>query len=322
MSANHLSNLALRGAPSAIAQNAKNSAKNSADYTLHVRQAITVLHEAAALGDVTQASSLGSEDVVITNLINQLQLHIPVFVLDTGALHTETLALLERTQATSRTPINVYRPERVAVMQFVRSHGQKAIYDSVELRKNCCDIRKMEPLGRALAGKRGWITGLRREQSNTRAEVPLTEAAAPDGSSIAKFNPLANWTWGDIWHYIAEHAVDYNPLHDQFYPSIGCAPCTRAVTLGEDFRSGRWWWENDDARECGLHVKPHSDAPASLAAHRADRASEVPAQAHAAEGGARGAPAPGRSQNEDLKEWGLHVKRATTPNEQQQKAPA
>lgn len=252
MSVDLTSNLALRGAPSAIAQNAN----PSADYTLHVREAITALHEAAALGDVTQASSLGAEDVVITHLINQLQLHIPVFVLDTGALHTETLALLERTQATSRTPITVYRPRQDAVLQFVRSHGQKAMYDSVELRKNCCDIRKMEPLARALVGKRGWVTGLRREQSNTRAEVPLTEAASADGTRIAKFNPLANWTWGDVWHYIAEHGVAYNPLHDQFYPSIGCAPCTRAVTLGEDFRSGRWWWEAEAAKECGLHVKP------------------------------------------------------------------
>ena len=251
-----VSSLALRTAPSATARNAR----ASVDYTLHVREAITVLHQAAALGDVTQASSLGAEDVVITHLINQLQLDIPVFVLETGALHTETLALLERTQAHSRAPIAVFRPKHESVIQFVRTHGQRAMYDSIDLRKDCCGIRKMEPLGRALADKRGWITGLRREQSSARAEVPLSEAssAAPPGSApgagIAKFNPLANWTWGDVWHYIAEHSVDYNPLHDQFYPSIGCAPCTRAVTMGEDFRSGRWWWEGTDLKECGLHV--------------------------------------------------------------------
>ncbi len=125
------------------------------------------------------------------------------------------------------------------------------MYKSVELRKACCHIRKVEPLERALAGQRAWITGLRREQSNARAEVPLVDASA----ERIKFNPLADWTWGDVWHYIAAHEVDYNPLHDQFYPSIGCAPCTRAISLGEDFRAGRWWWENSDAKECGLHVK-------------------------------------------------------------------
>ncbi len=262
------SSLELRGAPSATALNAR----ASVDYISHVREAITALHQAAALGEVTQASSLGAEDVVITHLINQLQLDIPVFVLETGALHTETLALLERTQAHSRAPIAVFRPRHESVIQFVRTHGQRAMYDSVDLRKDCCGIRKMEPLGRALSGKRGWITGLRREQSNARAEVHLSEApssvapgSAP-GAGIAKFNPLANWTWGDVWHYIAEHSVDYNPLHDRFYPSIGCAPCTRAVTMGEDFRSGRWWWEETDLKECGLHVKPAAETQAAIGA--------------------------------------------------------
>ena len=140
-----------------------------------------------------------------------------------------------------------------------------SFYDSIEKRKLCCQVRKMEPLGRALKGQRAWITGLRQEQSTARAEVPLQDdsevaKASENGSTnaavgLTKFNPLAQWTWGDVWHYIAENQVDYNPLHDRFFPSIGCAPCTRAISLGEEFRAGRWWWEDETAKECGLHVK-------------------------------------------------------------------
>jgi phosphoadenosine phosphosulfate reductase len=178
-----------------------------------------------------------------------------VFVLETGALHTETLALLERTEAHSRAPITVYHPVRESVIQFVRDKGQDAIYQSIELRKACCGIRKMEPLARALTGQRAWITGLRQEQSAARAEVPLQDDSEVPSKGLSKFNPLAQWTWGDVWHYIATNNVDYNPLHDQFFPSIGCAPCTRAISLGEEFRAGRWWWEDEAAKECGLHVK-------------------------------------------------------------------
>jgi phosphoadenosine phosphosulfate reductase len=183
---------------------------------------------AAEFLPATQASSLGAEDVVITHLINSLQLDIPVFVLETGALHTETLALLERTEATSRAPIHVYRPVHESVIQFVQ-------------------------------GQRAWITGLRQEQSTARADVPLQDDSEVATKNLSKFNPLAKWTWGDVWHYIATHHVDYNPLHDQFFPSVGCAPCTRAISLGEEFRAGRWWWESSDLKECGLHVKPHSE---------------------------------------------------------------
>ena len=214
---------------------------------------------------VTQASSLGAEDVVITHLINSLQLHIPVFVLETGALHHETLALLERIQANSLSDIHVYRPGQSSVLHFIRKEGQDAIFKSMEQRKACCHIRKMEPLSRALKGQRAWITGLRKEQSQARADVPLIdtseEAKGTDANNsspsrgLVKFNPLANWTWGDVWHYIAINQVDYNPLHDAFFPSIGCAPCTRAISLGEDFRAGRWWWEEETAKECGLHAK-------------------------------------------------------------------
>jgi phosphoadenosine phosphosulfate reductase len=214
---------------------------------------------------VTQASSLGAEDVVITHLINSLQLRIPVFVLETGALHHETLALLERTQAHSQTDIYIYRPEHTSLMRFIREEGQDAIFKSMDQRKTCCHIRKMEPLSRALKGQRAWITGLRKEQSQARADVPLIdtseEAKGNEANNkspsrgLVKFNPLANWIWGDVWHYIAINQVDYNPLHDAFFSSIGCAPCTRAISLGEDFRAGRWWWEEETAKECGLHVK-------------------------------------------------------------------
>jgi phosphoadenosine phosphosulfate reductase len=231
-------------------------ARASKDFEAKLAETQALLVRAAAeFSPVTQASSLGAEDVVITHLINSLALDIPVFVLDTGMLHEETLQLLARTQADSRAPVTVYRPVNASVVHFVGREGKDAMYKSVELRKACCHIRKVEPLERALAGKRAWITGLRREQSNSRAEVPLLDQSDEAKTGRAKFNPLANWTWGDVWHYIKLHEVDYNPLHDAFYPSIGCAPCTRAISLGEDFRAGRWWWEDEAAKECGLHVK-------------------------------------------------------------------
>jgi phosphoadenosine phosphosulfate reductase len=230
-------------------------AQPSADFAAKLAQTQQWLEKAARdFSPLKQASSLGAEDVVITDLINRLQLPIPVFVLDTGALHAETLALLERLQALSPTPVEVFQPQRSAVLNFVRHPGQAAIYSSQADRKACCHIRKLEPLGRALSGLRAWITGLRREQSNTRAEVQAVQADTQNGVALTKINPLVEWTWGDVWHYIASHGVDYNPLHDQFFPSIGCAPCTRAISLGEDFRAGRWWWENASAKECGLHA--------------------------------------------------------------------
>jgi phosphoadenosine phosphosulfate reductase len=152
--------------------------------------------------------------------------------------------------------VEVHRPVQEQVVQFVAREGQDAMYRSIALRKACCGIRKLEPLERALAGQKAWITGLRREQSAARAEVPFIDTA----EARAKINPLADWTWGDVWHYIQAHGVDYNPLHDRFFPSIGCAPCTRAISLGEDFRAGRWWWEEEQARECGLHVKEEKKA--------------------------------------------------------------
>jgi phosphoadenosine phosphosulfate reductase len=236
------------------------NARPSGEYVIKLAEAKAVLAQAAAqyaaaepgeAAKVTQASSLGAEDVVISHMINSLKLDIGIFVLETGALHKETLALLETFKASSRAPVTVYQPVNESVVQFVAREGKDAMYKSIELRKSCCGIRKMEPLERALKGKDAWITGLRREQSGARAEVPLVDSS----EKRTKINPLANWTWGDVWHYIRENKVNYNPLHDAFYPSIGCEPCTRAISLGEDFRSGRWWWEDEAAKECGLHVK-------------------------------------------------------------------
>ncbi len=239
-------------------------AKPSADYSAKLKQTQALLQQIAAdyVGPagaqplVSQASSLGAEDMVITDLINSLLLDIGIFVLETGQLHPETLTLLAQTQANSRAPVTVFKPIHEAVLRFVAKEGKDAMYQSLALRKTCCQIRKMEPLERALQGKKAWITGLRREQSGERSEVPLVDETDP---CRIKFNPLANWTWGDVWHYISNNKVSYNPLHDQFFPSIGCAPCTRAISLGEDFRSGRWWWEaaleGGAAKECGLHVK-------------------------------------------------------------------
>jgi phosphoadenosine phosphosulfate reductase len=231
-------------------------ARASADFDAKLAATRALLQRVATeFAPITQASSLGVEDVVITHLINSLELDIPVFVLETGMLHPQTLALLERTQATSRAPVTVYKPVNESVIQFVAREGKDAMYRSIDLRKACCHIRKVEPLERALAGKRGWITGLRREQSNARAAVPDIDTSDEAATGRVKVNPLADWTWGDVWHYVKLHQVDYNPLHDEFYPSIGCAPCTRAISLGEDFRAGRWWWEDEAAKECGLHVK-------------------------------------------------------------------
>lgn len=240
-------------------------ARRSPTFEAKLHETVVTLLKAAATGPVKQASSLGAEDMVITDLINRHRLPIAIFVLDTGALHAQTLALLDRVQtrqaACTHAPLTVYRPVQESVVQFVAREGRDAMYRSVELRKACCGIRKLEPLTRALDGQHAWVTGLRREQSGDRSDVHLIDRSEQQSKSLTKYNPLANWTWGDVWHYIATYQVDYNPLHDQFFPSIGCAPCTRAIALGEDFRAGRWWWESHDAKECGLHVKPQAASP-------------------------------------------------------------
>ena len=231
-----------------------------------------VAHAAAALqaaasehpGRIVQATSLGAEDMVITDLVARHHIPIAIATLDTRMLHAQTLALVGTIRTRYALTVEVYRPKHDAVLHFVRNHGERAMFESIELRKGCCAIRKLEPLSRMLDGRGAWVTGLRREQSGSRASVPFSEA---DERGRTKFNPLADWSWNDVWHYIAENDVPYNALHDAFYPSIGCAPCTRAIPVGEDFRSGRWWWENQDAKECGLHVK--AAAPTSSLASRA-----------------------------------------------------
>ncbi len=198
------------------------------------------------------ASSLAAEDMVLTDLILRKKLNITIFSLETGRLHAETLGMLDKVKETYGTEIKLYKPDAAAVENYVSQHGKNAFYDSVELRKECCRIRKVEPLKRALTGNKAWITGQRRAQSATRTELAIQEDDATHG--LQKFNPLADWSEDDVWHYLRSNNVPYNPLHDKGYPSIGCEPCTRAIQPGEDVRAGRWWWENPDSKECGLHV--------------------------------------------------------------------
>ena len=227
----------------------------SEQYEARVQNTLTQLKESVLnLSPIKQASSLGPEDIVITHLLETLGVEVPVFVLETGALNHETLALLERLQAHTKLPLEIYRPKAEQVIEFVKTKGQKAIYNSIDDRKECCHIRKLEPLSRALKGQRAWITGLRREQSSARAQVSFIDDSELSSKGYSKVNPLVDWTWGDVWHYIHLNQLDYNPLHDDFFPSIGCAPCTRAISMGEEFRAGRWWWEDESAKECGLHV--------------------------------------------------------------------
>lgn len=287
-------------------------AKPSADFAEKLAHSLAVLKEAAAaFNPLTQASSLGVEDMVVTHLMQEASIEASIFVLDTGMLHAETVELIDRLEARYAVKVDVFRPDDVAATAFVQANGYDAMYKSIDLRKQCCHIRKMEPLERALAGKKGWITGLRREQSNARAEVhDIEQQVQSNGQNIlrAKVNPLAAWTLGDVWHYVSVNSIPYNPLHDQFFPSIGCAPCTRAVTLGEDFRSGRWWWESENAKECGLHVEPHSnDAPASSLLQSERGSVAASAQAHVGATDVKDPTGSGRSQQENAKECGLHV---------------
>jgi phosphoadenosine phosphosulfate reductase len=217
-------------------------------HALEVLQQASSRHGAGLLF----TTSLGAEDMVITDLIARHGLAVEHATLQTGQLHAQTLALIPRIEARYGLQVRQWEPVQEQVVQFVARHGELAMRQSIDLRKACCAMRKLEPLGRALAGRTAWVTGLRREQSGARAEVPFSSL---DDNGREKVAPLADWSWKDVWHYIQLHEVPYNPLHDQFFPSIGCEPCTRAVALGEDFRAGRWWWEDEDAKECGLHVR-------------------------------------------------------------------
>jgi phosphoadenosine phosphosulfate reductase len=198
------------------------------------------------------ASSLAAEDMVLTDLILKAELPIAIFSLETGRLHAETLAMIDRVKETYDYDIALFRPDPLAVERYVTQNGLNAFYESVDMRKECCRIRKVEPLGRALAGKRAWITGQRRAQSATRAELAVQEDDL--GHAMQKFNPLTDWSEENVWEYLRSNNVPYNALHDRGFPSIGCEPCTRAVQPSEDVRAGRWWWENPESKECGLHV--------------------------------------------------------------------
>ena len=209
---------------------------------------------AAGFAPVALASSLSIEDMVLTDVIARAGLPIEIFALDTGRLHGDTLVLLQKIKNHYRIDVKVFAPDAAAVADYTRAFGRDAFYQGVDLRKRCCEIRKVEPLARALAGKRAWITGQRREHSAGRAQLSEREFDAAHG--IEKFNPLAAWTEVEVWQYAREHRVPYNRLYDQGYKSIGCAPCTRPVQPSEDPRAGRWWWELAEAKECGLHVTP------------------------------------------------------------------
>ncbi len=224
-----------------------------------VQHATTLLARAAAqhAGHIVHATSLGAEDMIITDLVARHRLGIALATLDTGQLHAQTLDLITRLESRYGLPVRRLQPEPSATLHFVTLHGALAMRQSVALRKACCQLRKLEPLSRLLAGQSAWVTGLRREQSATRGHVEFEEW---DEQGRNKLNPLADWSWADVWHYIALHEVPFNPLHDEFFPSIGCEPCTRAVAVGEDARAGRWWWENETAKECGLHVRAEDNA--------------------------------------------------------------
>lgn len=206
---------------------------------------------AAQFSRVKLASSLAVEDMVITDAIVRLKLPFEVFTLNTGRLNAETTALLPTALKRWHLAITEYRPQTAAVADYVREHGKNAFYDSVALRRECCHIRKIEPLNRALADADAWITGQRREQSATRTELALAERDNTRG--IAKFNPIFDWHETDVWAYAGQHELPINALYRQGYPSIGCEPCTKPVKAGEDIRAGRWWWESRDSKECGLH---------------------------------------------------------------------
>ncbi|MFZ2853945.1 MAG: phosphoadenylyl-sulfate reductase [Rhodocyclaceae bacterium] len=208
---------------------------------------------AADFAPAVFANSLGAEDMVLTDLIVKEKLAIEIFSLDTGRLPLETYDLIAEVKKHYGIALKLYYPRHDLVEAYTRTNGINAFYESVELRKGCCYVRKVEPLQRALAGQKAWITGMRAQQSATREGLPVQ--VFDEGNGLEKFNPLSDWSEKEVWAYLKLNQVPYNALHDKFYPSIGCAPCTRSVTPGEDVRSGRWWWENPESKECGLHVK-------------------------------------------------------------------
>ncbi|MEI1277538.1 phosphoadenylyl-sulfate reductase [Leptospira venezuelensis] len=202
-------------------------------------------------GQAVFSTSFGLEDQVITHAIYSQNLDIRIFTLDTGRLFTETYELHKRTNGMYGKRIQTFFPDAQAVEDLINEKGPDSFYDSIENRKECCHIRKVVPLNRALEGAKIWITGIRNDQSGSRENLTKVELDA--GRDILKFHPILDWSWEKVQQYVQDKHIPYNPLHDKGYPSIGCAPCTRAVMAGEDFRAGRWWWENESTKECGLH---------------------------------------------------------------------
>jgi phosphoadenosine phosphosulfate reductase len=230
--------------------------KTSIDPALFARvtASLALLRQAVdAYGRVVYASSLGAEAMVLTDLIWRHVPGIDIVSIDTGRLPEETLTLLERLERRYQRRIKLYYPDAQAVQSYVREHGINGFYNGLGQRISCCQIRKVEPFIRAVAGYGAWVTGVRHEQSEQRAEAePIS---LDERFRLPKISPLLDWSESDIWAYIRAHQLYYSPLHDRGYPSIGCAPCTRAIEPGQDNRAGRWWWENPDSRECGLHPR-------------------------------------------------------------------
>jgi phosphoadenosine phosphosulfate reductase len=204
-------------------------------------------------GKIVFSSSLGFEDQVITHLIFSNNLSIQIFTLDTGRLFNESYSVLNSTLERYKKPITVMFPQTSEIEKLVSKKGPNSFYESLENRKECCYIRKVEPLTRALKGNEVWITGIRAEQSDNRKVMPNLEW--DEANQIIKFHPILNWNFEEVKAYIFKHNIPYNSLHDKGFVSIGCAPCTRAIKEGEDLRAGRWWWEQADKKECGLHSK-------------------------------------------------------------------
>jgi len=204
-------------------------------------------------GKIALASSFGLEDVVIIDLIARSDAKINVFTIDTGRLHQETYALMERISEKYKIPVTIYFPDNATVEKMVNDEGINSFYRSSEARVKCCHIRKVDPLHRALAPLEAWVTGLRREQASTRSDIHKVEIDHVN-NGITKVNPIADWTGDQVLEYIKKHDVPYNPLLDQGYVSIGCVPCTRPIEKGENPRKGRWWWEDEAKKECGLHL--------------------------------------------------------------------
>ncbi len=272
------------------------STDNRKELDKKIADTVAVLQQAVReFTTVAFANSLGAEDMVLTDLIAKHQPDIEMFSLDTGRLPKETYDLIQEVSQEYTIPLKVYFPDSKLVQEYVAQSGINGFYDSVENRKGCCFVRKVEPLRRALKGKSAWITGMRRDQAVTRGTLEVS--SFDEGNGLQKFNPLLEWTNKDVWAYIRRYDVPYNKLHDQFYPSLGCAPCTRSITPGEDIRAGRWWWENPEDKECGLHVSRRPENAGAAGVLGVSVKGNAGSEAHGVS----------RSQNRDSKECGLHV---------------